>query len=346
MSHLLEVIRPAKVWRKVLQFSKVLLLLSVGLLLTSSRSFGVEVWLSATEPTWRNVRGWPSNDYISLFQEGAPWKRATRTVNVFELSKRFVIEADLQSLDAVLRNIQDRRFLLSVQATPLIASNSCGRGIEGYGPPDDMAKVAAKIQKAGGSLALLRMDEPLWYGHRATAKKGLTACHDDIEHLASQAAMKIATVREIFPGVAVGDIEPLGVPLTLAKGWEEDIAAWLGAYERAVGEPLAFFHTDVVWLQPSWRAVLPSVADLIRRRGIPFGIIYNGTPLDDSDVAWVESAAAHFREVEGQLRITPDQAILQSWMDRPRALLPEDKRGSMTSLVTAYSEWRSAQDRR
>ena len=322
------------------RFPKFLAVLTLGLLVTAPPcARAAEVWFAATEPVWRAVRGWPPNDWMALFQPNAPWQRAAAQVQVFELSKRAVLETNDSDLATVLNSLRQHHIRIAVQATPLLASQICGLGIEGHGPANDMVQVARRLKRFGADLAYLTMDEPLWFGHFYNGTGRQRSCHSSIVSIAQQAASKMKAVRQIYPGVVIGDDEPIGVPDAIASEWPEDIRAWLGAYRDAMGEPMGFLRADVVWQRKTWLDVLRRVIAVVRGGSVTFGIIYNGTPADTSDADWINDAQSHFEMIEGTLHIRPGQVMLQSWMDRPRAMLPETRADTMTNLVLRYGAW-------
>lgn len=299
-----------------------------------------QIWMAATEPVWREIHGWPANDYLSLFESGAQWPQAGSRVNVFELSKKFIDTTPESDLRRVLDDLKRRGIEIAMQGTPLLASRTCGLGVEGHGPPHDMAATARRIKQLGGQLSYISMDEPLFYGHQFNGDARRIACHMSISEVARQTAGKLAEVREIFPDVKVGDIEPVGIMPADAAQWADDMARWLQAFQEATSVPLAFMRLDCVWLRPNWEQQFDAVVPRIRAREVPLGVIYDGTPKDATDVEWVTSALNHSRLVERKLGGAPDQVAFQSWMDHPRAMLPETAPGSLTYLVRAYTQRR------
>jgi len=296
-----------------------------------------QVWMAATEPVWRDSHGWPPNDFLTLFDPAAPWSSASARVNVFELSKRFIDQTSEADLRRVLADLQRRGISIAMQGTPALASRTCGLGIEGHGPPHDMAATARRIKDLGGQLAYISMDEPLWYGRWFNGHDHTTPCHATIADLAQQAAAKIREVRAIFPNVKVGDIEPVGVLQPEAAQWAADIAEWQRLFAQANAAPLTFMRLDVVWLRPNWEAQFDAVVPRIRAANIPLGVIYDGTPQDPTDEAWVASAQRHWQLIERKLGSPPDQVAFQTWMDHPRAMLPETHPGSLTWLINTYT---------
>jgi hypothetical protein len=174
------------------------------------------------------------------------------------------------------------------------------------------------------------MDEPLDFGHYSNLPN---ACHSSVADIAADVAGKVRAIRRVFPEVQIGDIEVIG-----HSGWEDDIDTlmqWTKAYQDATGEPLAFLHFDVVW-SGRWRQQLALLAPRLHAAGIKIGVIYNGDPDDQSDLAWTSHAEQRFSAIEADRAISPDHAILQTWMPHPSHMLPETQPGTMTWLVNRY----------
>ena len=282
-----------------------------------------QIWFSAPEPGWRVVRHWPANDYMALFEPNAPWQQARADVSVFGFTKRFVLESSEAQLAYVASALKAHHIQIAVQTTPLIATVGCGLGSESFGPPNDMAAIALKLKQAGVNLDYLEMDEPLYFGSFWNGKAPVVACHMPIAEVAREAAMKLKAVREIFPHVIIGDIEPMGITPSAELIWTKDLETWTNAYRQAMGEPLGFLQADVVWQSSSWPFVLKTVTAMLAAQKIPLGIIYNSTPFDTDDAAWIDDAQAHFELVEGTMHIKPAQAIIETWTDFP----PQDASG-------------------
>lgn len=295
-----------------------------------------QIWMAATEPFRRAALGWGRNDYMELFPPGAPWRTAARHVQVFQIAKQFVERASAQQLSLVIAGLRRRGIALAMQGVPNIATRGCGRGIESYGPPRDMANDAARIKRLGGQLAYISMDEPLFYGHLFTPHDQRVACHAPIATIAADAARKIAAARRIFPSVQVGDTEPFGIPFISAGAWASLLQHWFSAFQAATGQPLAFVHADIVWLRPNAISQFEAAVPVIRRNGIPLGIIYNGTPADPTSAAWVADAKNHIRLIERRLGIVPAMAVFQTWTKRPRQMLPDTAANTLTGLIAAY----------
>jgi hypothetical protein len=304
----------------------------------------VEVWFSVIDPIWRSIHGWPPNDFMQLFQPDSPWQAASRGVRVFELYKKFVEQADDADLQTVIANLQQRHIALAIQGTPLLASQACGLGVEGYGPPHDMAAVAARVKRLGGAIAYVAFDEPLYYGRQFDRQppqsfqtRVPTPCHAPIAELARQAAAKMAELHGIFPDAKIGDVEPVGVYPADAD-LAADLTTRFAAYKAASGAPLAFVTIDVVWFRAEWQTQFRAAAAAVRQAGLPLGVIYNGQPADATDAAWIADAKSHIELIEGEIGVKPNLAKFQSWTDHPSRILPETASDSFTGLVKYYLE--------
>ena len=281
-----------------------------------------EIWLS----------GRPDMpDYLQMFAPDASWARAAERIAVFKVSTRFLGGASDEVLRRVFSDLRRRHISLAWEGLMLTATPaSCGNGIEGYADTNTIKTIVERIRRFGGNLRYVAMDEPLWFGHASTLRN---ACHTPVNDLARAVAGKVAIITHSFPNARFGDIEVVGT--RIPPDWIGELVQWADFYRAAVGEPLAFFQTDVLWDGP-WRDQLKELVPRLRVRGIKFDIIYNGNLDDETSLAWTRHAEEKFAAVEGDPSLVPDQAVLQTWMAYPTHMLPETEPGTMTWLVDRY----------
>jgi hypothetical protein len=298
-----------------------------------------QVWLSGVDPFVRKAmkEAGPS-DYDELFLPDAPWRVTATDVRVFKTSTQWILNGPDKALARMFKYLQDRGIALAVEGLMLTLDNNdrCGHGIEGYSALGTIRHAAEQIKNLGGELSYIAMDEPLWFGH---SYRGTHACQSSLSNLAQNIAQNVNQVKQIFPDVQIGDIEP--ILKSSEVDWVGTIVRWTAEYEKAIGRPLAFLHADIDWAL-EWRPDLSRLKRELGARGIKFGIIYNGNPGDPTDQDWTKAAEDHFDEVEGRLGIIPDHATLQTWMVHPSHMLPEDSPGTMTNLVGRYSRKRTS----
>jgi hypothetical protein len=178
----------------------------------------------------------------------------------------------------------------------------------------------------------------LFFGHHFSGKN---ACHFTLSELAGSIAPNVTVLREIFPSIEIGDVEPVGAAKNLPPDWVNEIAQWTQVYQQVVGQKLRFFHADVVW-SSLWQQQLGAVKRVAHECGLKFGVIYDGggTGKQESDELWTQEAVQRFHAVEGNAATVPDHAVFQSWVRWPHRMLPESSRGTMTWLVNQYVKWR------
>jgi hypothetical protein len=269
-----------------------------------------------------------STDYMALFGGQSP-DAILSHVNVFKVYGQFIAWGEDDNLRRVFAELKRRQIALALETGMLTATERCGKGVEGYGG-DGAPKLATRIAQLGGELAYIAMDEPAFYGHIFS---GANTCQADFADIARDAAKNLAAVKAVFPGVRAGDTEPVGP--SPADNQIEDNGRWADAFRAATGEPLAFSHADLQWKE-AWQAPLRKFAAVLRDRKIPLGVIYNGNDDDTSDKAWVAHAEEHYRSVESDRRIVPDQVVFQSWRAQPSHLFPETDPGAFTYLLKRY----------
>jgi hypothetical protein len=292
------------------------------------------VWFAALDPLQRPEVGYGgSPQYMDLFSPDAPWQQAASHVRVYKIYPQWISQASDAELRRQFTDLKRRGIALALEAGPMTASGSCGKG-EGYGGPS-LVNWARRIQQDGGTLSYVAMDEPIFFG---TLYSGHNACHWTPEQAVAAAAPNLKALLAVFPEVKIGDIEPLGdSPLDTTLDYYR---RGMEAFERALGVPLAFFHADIAWWLPGFPGNLIALHKVVVSQHVPFGVIYNGNPNDSSDLTWLQSAEIHMEEAEREIG-TPDHVIFQSWNRYPQRLLPEDAPDAFTHLIDAYFRTRT-----
>lgn len=271
-----------------------------------------------------------SDDYLDLFEPGAPWSEAAERVDVFKIPTTWVRHySSDDDLRALISGLDRLGIALGVEAGPLPgpSPDECVGG-EGYGGVYEVDLIR-RIHRLGGTVAVVALDEPFAFGHRAD---GPDDCQRPLDRVAREVADFVARVETINPDVVVGDIEPMWAQPLIGA---DDMAAWLDAYETAAGEPFGFLHLDSEWSRPDWTQTLLDVTAVARTSGVPVGVIYNGGEAG-SDEEWIENAARRMYEYEVLAGGTLDHVVIQSWNDRPHRTLPDTDVTAMTSLVNRY----------
>ncbi len=272
-----------------------------------------------------------STDFMQLFGKRAAWSNAARRVSVFKFYGEWVAHsATTAQLRQAVKDLKRRKISIAVETGPLEPPPECGQGVEGFAGAEGL-RTANRIKEAGGTLRYIAFDEPFYY---AALYTGQNACHWDARQVARAVARYVRNIRTVFPDVKFGDIEPLTTGAHVERYKE-----WIDAYQEVTGEKLAFMHLDMWYTLPRWPQLGRELEEFAHSRGVPFGLIYFGDFDDVSDDAWLAKAQQRFElyETEGG---RPDQAVLQSWHNKPDRVLPETKR-TFTNLIVRYARPRT-----
>jgi hypothetical protein len=292
-----------------------------------------ELWVAGVDPDGRLKRfpGAPPSDLMSMFDPKARWTHVAASTRAFLLPPGLVMGGNDETLSRIFSDLSRRNIPLAVAFGWLHGEDKgCGQRVEGFAYPGTALAMAKKIQRLGGDLQFVALDEPLFFGH---TYKGASACHFPLDEAARRVADGAAAVKTVFPNVRIGDIEPVGLA---DPSYPDLVRSWLQAYRAAAGSPLAFVHADIQWKGP-WQDQLGRVTQVVRNAGIPFGIIYDGGP-SNTDKDWTNTAAQRFQAIEANPATRPDHAIIQTWEEHPTHLLPEDEPGTLTNLALRYLE--------
>lgn len=289
-----------------------------------------QIWLAGVDSVVRSETGRQPADYAALFSDSAPWQNAAGEISVFKVSKQFILRAPRALLVRAVRFLAEHRIALAVESGIVASDGGCGSGVEGYNTIGEAKATIARLNDVGARLDYLALDEPWWFGHVYDGQK---ACRYTTMETAQRIEPEIRLFRAAFPGIAIGDIEPLGNPKV--EDWPQALRSWLIAYRAVIGSYPAFLDLDIQW-KANWKPLLPRVVEMLHSSSIPLGIIYDGNPTDESGAAWTRHAEERAREIELTMGITPQAAVIQTWMRHPEYMMPETKTGTMTNLVDRY----------
>jgi len=270
----------------------------------------------------------PRADSGDMFAPDADWKTVASHTGAVQFPSAVILHAKDDDLRRAFRNLAERHIGLALEFHVLVRTDQCPQTSKGYAEPGEVEKTLQRIQRLGGDLKYLVMDDPFFFGHRYP---GPGACFAPPAILARQIAEQVRLVRTYFPKAQIGTAELVDE----SRPWIDELVAWTDLYQRVIGEPLAFFHADVQWSHGAIHNLVP-LESALRARHIPFGIIYNADDAASSDETWIDNTRQHIAEVESTMGIHPYAAIFRSWAPYPRRLLPETQPGTLTHLAAQY----------
>ena len=316
---------------------KALLMVLAGLLSPASTSAitandtSPEIWMLAaphrtvSAPGWEGVR----TDAGDMWKPNAPWETVARSVKVIQFAPTSVDRASANDLKEAVADVKRRNIALAIGDGLLIRSDRCRSKTEAYVNQPQLEGTFQKLKNSGADVKYVTMDEPFFYGHRDSSP---TSCHESPEALAHALAQSIEIVRKYFPNAQFGADEVIDADMN----WVQDLARWTDTYRAITGEPLAYIHADLDWSEGAARNLVPLAAAL-KQRHIALGVIYDADRFNNnSDENWSRNTVAHFAKVESELRVHPDQAVIESWVKFPTRMLPQNQPATLTNVVLQY----------
>jgi len=204
-------------------------------------------------------------------------------------------------------------------------------GVTGEGTFRKQKAAWDRIQSLGGTIYSIAMDEPLCCV-RGNMKK-------PDEYAIEETANFIGLVRQNYPKMLVGDIEPYPF-LAIA-----DQIKWIEALQKRLAEKkikgLDFYRIDPNWVEHdivprgSWKEV-KKLEQYCRSIKLPFSLIYwsptyasmKHLNLSD-DSTWLTGVMTQ-GYAYASVRGAPDQYVLESWVDAPAHSVPETADYSFT----------------
>ncbi|WP_133999823.1 hypothetical protein [Dinghuibacter silviterrae] len=288
---------------------------------------------------------------MQLFTPDATWKKAAEHTRVFKLYGSFVNPARQGQIDTIVADLKRRGIAIGLETgtidvnfkNPVPPCGGLGL-VEGYGTPAQAANICAKIKKAGGRIDFLCMDEPLYYGHYFTKRAGKSqpGCQSPVDTILRLMIPTLNVYRQAFPDIVVGEVEP--TEIAAFPGWQQVLSDWTAGFRALNGRPLAFMQLDIPWanrapsVEPADAVAYFHFCETLRERHLldKIGIIYDGTPLDTTDAAWMQDARNHLVELSDRYQLHPDMAIFQSWMPHPTHAMPDSDPNTLSSIVEFY----------
>jgi hypothetical protein len=274
-----------------------------------------------------------SDDWSDLWKAGPDWDQLAAKLDIFKFYGGWVFaESSTPEIERARTTLDGFNLGLAVETSPLIPTAECGRDdsgniVEGFAG-EQARDTMENIRKAGGTVDLITLDEPWFYAH---VYDGPGACHWPNDRIATGVADFIKVVREYFPNVVVGDIEPMPSPVTAAG-----LGDWLDAWQQAVGAPAPFLHVDPDWGRTDWAGLVGDIGKEAHARNVPFGFITLGDYTDQSDLTWLHKSGVRLNRLREIAGVEPDHVIFQSWTDHPDRALPEADPTTYTGWLLAY----------
>lgn len=312
--------------------------LSLGLAATTANSTAaMDYWIGGVDPVimgdWHKSEG-AGADFMDLFQPDAPWRQSSSKVSAFKISMQFASRASDADLAVLIGDLRRRGIRLAIEMGMLRNDRGCGKG-EGYMPKDLPGIAMKRIQRLGGQVDDVAMDEVVFFGReRFWSDRQGPACKDTIEELVREVADTIAVIHQYFPRAQIGAVEPI----TSNQGFDperlvEDYLAFADLYRSATGSNLAFFHADIAWRSENWRRAVAPLKAGLRARSIRFGIIFGGTPDQKDALSWTRAGLDQLKSLAGNPTTAPEDVVIQSWQPLPTRYLPETAPGTSSWML-------------
>jgi hypothetical protein len=303
------------------------------------RRKSASIWFHPKPPAadWPGGNGGGSTDFLALFQADAPWPNAIAHVSVIGMYAGWITAASDEDLQQTVAFLNAHNMGVEIEAPALQATATCGSGVEGYVPfglslHDFTLAYLDRLKALGTQVPFVKVDEPFFFGSVVDDPR---SCHFPVSEVASEVGDYARLVKSVYPSVAVGDVEPI-----IASAYAPDVGTaikrWHDTYRKVTGARFPFFFADIDFSNPAWPAIVKSLEDATRKRGMRFGIIYTGDAQDTSDGEWTGKAVARFEAYQVEDGGRPDYVLFQSWQTHPEFCLPESDPTTFTGVLDAY----------
>jgi hypothetical protein len=293
--------------------------------------FSVSLTARAAPEIWFN--GFTRADWLSLWDDNAPWQLAANRTNVIVIASWWLTATPDVEILAVFNFAKRHHIKVSMEAAMVARypTDTCGFD-EGHTPPNVVVAQMAVLTRLNLHIDMLTMDEPIWFGHYASDPG---SCQHSIADLADRVAKDYKLVAAQSPGIRLVEIETIpGV--TNFPDWRDSITQFQVLLNQKTGARVHDMQSDIGWDTPAWQEPMREMQSFAHQRNMGFGFYMYGGAFDRSDSEWIASAIKHMETAEGLLGIIPDQAIFASWSKYPAKAMPESSPTSLTWLLNRY----------
>jgi len=268
------------------------------------------------------------NDFMDLFQPDAPWARAASAIQIFKVSTQFLHRSTDAQLSTVIQDLRRRHISLALAAEIMSTTAQCGNGVPGFTTRAVIKTAVDRVSKLGGQIDYVAFDSPVAFGHMNILNKP-NACSYTLDELVANIAPQIGLIKAAFPDVKFGDVEPVN---NHTVGWLAEYLDFARKFQQGTGEHLSFMQADIIWYD-NWRAQLVEWRRRLHEAGISYGVIFDGSSIDKSNLQWTTHAIERFRAVTRSPDTVPDDLVFQTWHSYPTQFLPDSRPGTLTSVV-------------
>jgi hypothetical protein len=189
-----------------------------------------------------------------------------------------------------------------------------------------------RLERLGGKIYSIALDEPLSCVRQNTGKISLGTKEQPGDYAAKETANFIALVRQKYPAMLIGDIEPYpGISV-------EDHIKFIDALGKCLKEKnvrgLDFYRIDPNWIvydvhnEGSWKD-LKKLENYCRGIKLPFSLIYWSSADGPARRAKTHDDSTWYVGIMQQgynyliAGGSPDQYVLESWVSSPSHSVPE-----------------------
>jgi hypothetical protein len=143
---------------------------------------------------------------MELFHSDSQWKTVAANIRVFKIGPGFAQQGKDDDLRLIFSELKRHNIKLALEMAMATRSEHCQESTEAYGAPGLVEGLLRRVNRLGGDLAYIAMDEPLYYGHQY---EGGGACKLSVRQVAADVTGVPATTKRLSSTVFKGAREAM-----------------------------------------------------------------------------------------------------------------------------------------
>ncbi|MBG0751206.1 MULTISPECIES: hypothetical protein [Pectobacterium] len=285
----------------------------------------------ASQLIWFSPR---DSSFLDTRAEDKRWENARKRISVYKFYYQQIVQENPDKLCRKLSFLKNNNIQLAVEWPAMTwIEHGVGYNVEGFSPKGFSKKISEKVHKCNTKIDYVAMDEPLFFGH--VSNKGNVPKYS-VSKVASEVAINLKEVWEIFPEAKVGDIEPID---QLGENYASLLKEWIVEFKKETGHDLNFIHNDVIWAD-NWQQSTSDLIEIGSLMNVRIGVIFNAENGQGPDSVWMTSSRKNIDRYFDSKISLPDDIIFQSWNRYPNNISNDLDKNSHSSIIEYFSSKR------
>jgi|GEM_PF-6808845 len=286
----------------------------------------------------RNVWFSPTNsDLLNSDANNSKWDKASKVVSEFKFYHGLIRNIPDDILVEKVNTLNSLGIKVSVELPILVSDvqSKNGKFIEGFHNKTYIEYLMKKLKRLNIPLNSVVIDESLYFGFYKNNND--ENYKDNVNAIVQNSKFNLDIIRKYYPNVSFSIIEP--VQLFRSNDFYKIFDLYKNEMLSQNKVKIDSVQDDIFWNKFNSNKLV-SIAKLLGKNNVDFGIVINSSENAKNDNDWVRSANNNLDILmkTGVFKMNNVYPIFQSWNSYPQNTLPENSPDTQTHSIIMYNE--------